>query len=111
MGGEETAFSTPLIRCEREGGPARIRMKDNQADSINALTEVKNVTEISGTALKNGDETHTIWDKATAYVQENNTYRQMDWNELNLKKYEIRAFYDAGDSQGGRIRIFIVTPR
>ena len=109
--GQETTYSLSGRLLSAKQGPARIVLKDAQLNGIRSLSELKNVDSISGVTLKAGGETHTIWDNAVAYLYAGQQYRKIDRNELDSARYQIRAYYDAPDSQGGRVRILVAVPK
>lgn len=109
--GQETTHSLSGKLLSAKLGPARILLKDGQLSGVRALSELKSVDSITGMTLQAGGEAHTVWDKATAYIYKSQQYRKVDRNELDPALYNIRAYYDAPDSQGGRVRILIAEQR
>ncbi|MGE4549137.1 MAG: S-layer homology domain-containing protein [Intestinibacillus sp.] len=110
--GVTSAQSTSNSSFGASSGPARFTMSGTQVQAVKSLTQLKNVSAITGTTVQNSDgETHTIWDRAAAYLYVNSTYSTIDRNELNLADYTIRAYYDKNDTDGGRVRVLIATPK
>lgn len=106
INGTETTLRTSNSIYNISTGPSSFIMDGTDFDTISTLTEVKNITSINSLTVK-GDTSHTIWDYAAVYVEYNDKYTQMDKDELNLTDYDISAYYDKSDSDGGRIRIII----
>lgn len=111
VNGETTAYSLADRVLGAKPGPARIETQDGQLKRIVQLGKVDRVDSISGVTLKGAGETHTIWDNATAYIYKDQQYHKADRNELDPAVYNMKAYYDAPDSEGGRIRIIVATPR
>lgn len=109
--GQENTYNLNDRLLNAQPGPVRIDLKDGQLNGIRALTELKNVERIAGMTLKAGNEVHTIWDNAAAFVKTGGQYRKVDRNELNPAGYTISAFYDAADDQGGRVRVLIAVQK
>ncbi len=111
VNGQEATYSLSGRLLSAQKGPARFELMDGQLKGIRRLYERKTVDSITGMTLKAGGETHTIWDNASAYVYTDQQYRMVDRNELDPARYNIRAYYDAPDNQGGRVRVLIATPK
>lgn len=108
--GQKSTMSTNGSSLGLTYGPARFIMSGNQVSSIRALEEIRNITSVTSLTIKNADSAHTISDHAAVYVYQNDTYTQLDKNELNLDDYSIRAYCDKDDTDGGRVRIIVATP-
>ena len=84
------------------GGAAAVM----NADTLFAVKSIKDITReylISSDSVK-----YEIDESATAYKKNaNGDYMQVDISEVLDTKLNIRAYYDASPSEGGRIRVII----
>lgn len=111
INGQQTSISTVNSIYNVNSGPARFIRDGSQISSIQMLTKIKNITAVNELSVKTDSECYSIWDHAAVYVYQNGVYTQLDRSELNSGTYYIQAFYDRSDSNGGRVRIIIASPR
>lgn len=109
--GQSTSVNLNGTHLNVSAGPAKLLMEGGGVTRAYALTELKNITGLTSLTVRNADESHTIWDRAAVYVQKNGSYTQLSLDALNLDDYNIRAYYDEDDAQGGRVRLIIATER
>lgn len=94
-------------------GPMQIEYdSDGTIKSLRKLEEIKNITAITSTSIRNADGLHTISDEVLVYRYNNqngaSNYYVMDRNAIDSTKYTISAYYDKEDTQGGRVRVVIM---
>ncbi|MCB6365706.1 S-layer homology domain-containing protein [Intestinibacillus massiliensis] len=110
--GVQTSQSSSSSTLGASSGPARFTMSGNSVQAVRKLEKVKTVAALTAGYVQDGEgERHTIWDHAVVYLLQNNTYSKMDRNELNLADYNVSAYYDKDDAEGGRVRVLIATVR
>ncbi len=93
-------------------GPVQITYSDDgTVIDIDQLTQIKNITSITTTAIKNADGSHTISDTVAVYKYSNQNYYVMDRNSIDSSVYDIKAYYDKADTEGGRVRVVVMTEK
>ncbi len=78
-------------------------------DTIKGLTLLSGkVTSVSGGVLKtSGGEEYLISDKVVVYKKVSGDYTTIPLSELESGSYNISAYFDKLESQGGRVRVLI----
>ena len=97
-------------------GPAFVRYgKNNQVDLVRNLPLEVNLSALSETAASGNSATYTIIDKVQVYENTSgNVYMLSSIGHLSaqgLSNYSIKGYLDKAESEGGRIRVIIATPK
>ncbi len=93
---EDTAFLAKT-------GPAKVLIENGSVKKISNLNFVK-ADSASMLQITSGGKTYDIWDKVSAYLYENDEYKNIKLSDAcNLDKYNLKCYYDAS----GKIRIIV----
>ncbi len=94
------------------GQPVQIRMNGNSLDAISALQKIKyEITAVTETYIEANGEKHLLADGVAIYDGKFGTsYDTVLLSELikNQENYDIEAYYDRAEKNGGRIRVLKV---
>lgn len=96
------------------GKGVKLAMSGNSIESIQMLSEVKNVSEITETMVV-GTTNHTIANDVEVYVRSGSMSEGYTYNYTDLtsvigidESKIISVYYDKDDSKGGRVRVILV---
>lgn len=68
--------------------------------------------EISGDVVTTSQGKFILYGNASAFVKSGSSYMQTDLNEVSdLTKYDVVAYYDKRQDEGGRIRVLVATKK
>lgn len=112
LDGKTTTLTTngTMFSMGSSTGPAKLLLSGGTVTRAYKLTELKNIVALTDQTIKSAEQTHSIWDRAAVYVQQDGGYTQIERSALSLSTYNVRAYYDDTDLNGGRVRVLIATP-
>lgn len=115
IGGVSTTMNGSIFTSVSVGAPARFVFSGNQLDSITPLTKVnQNVSQVNDFTILCGSTEYTLSDKVAVY-QKGSDYRYFFMSKTDLMEqqdeYNISAYYDKAEKNGGRIRVLIATKK
>ena len=116
-GGTSYKYSGGRISSVRSMTPVGAVVPDS-GSSVETFTEllahVNKVTFIGDDIIEIGNYEYKLYDKAVAYIKRSvGNYTLVPISDLaeNLDAYTVKAYYDKKESNGGRIRVLIATPK
>lgn len=116
VGNEEKSLNSGNSTYNAAAGqPVQIKMSGSSVTGITALMALnKTVTGITETYLETQDGKYLLSDKVTVYDGSfGTTYKTIALSDIiaNPNKYNIEAYYDKSEKNGGRIRVLKVTEK
>lgn len=108
INGTRSAASTNVkFGVDQASGPAQFAFDNGKLVGLKTLGYVE-VTALSEKEVFNGKETKTIADEAVFYLYKDGSYYQTELSKVaDLKKYDLKAYYDQSVLRGGRVRIIV----
>lgn len=105
------SYTTSEYSVNLEKGPVSIRKSGNSIEEIKNLTRVNGqVVDINGAALETSKgETHKISENVLIYSVNGGTYTKMTLEDAMSGEYNISAYYDKTEKNGGRIRVIYLS--
>ncbi|MGI6031239.1 MAG: S-layer homology domain-containing protein [Eubacteriales bacterium] len=93
-------------------GPACFTMEDGQIDYIQNLTMLTGVTGVTSLSVQTSSGSFRLADNVLVYIRDGNQYYQSTLSQIvDSQEYTITAHYDKAQSQGGRVRVLLATPK
>ena len=108
VGGVKQVFGSDTTVYKLTVGACQVKMEGDAAvERLYNLTEVE-VDSISGnTVVDDLDRQHTISDTVAVYVYENGEYQLSSLERVTGGDYNLTAWCDKPENEGGRIRVII----
>lgn len=91
-------------------GPICIQGSLSSPDKFVKLTSLKLVSVDATAATAQDNSTFPVWDSASVYELENNTYRLSSLERVR-SGYSLTGYYDKSAANGGRIRVIVARPQ
>lgn len=90
-------------------GPAKFQMEDGQLKWVDNLKVLSGVTSVNSMYVKTNSANCRMANDVMVYIRDNSQYYRSTLSQLisNGTEYDITAYYDKAESEGGRIRIII----
>ena len=101
------SYTTSDYSVKIDKGPILIDKEGNSITKIKALTKVSGQIEgINGVTLENSKgETYKISENVLIYAVKDGEYIKMTLDDALSGEYNISAYYDKPEKEGGRIRV------
>ena len=108
VGGVTGVFSSGTTIYNLETGPCQVKMEsDSTVERLYNLTEVE-VESVSGsTVIGPQNRQYTIAEDAAVYVYDGRDYQLSSLDRVTGGDYDLTAWYDKPENEGGRIRVII----
>ena len=108
VGGVTGVFSSDTTIYNLETGPCQVKMEsDSTVERLYNLTEVE-VESVSGsTVIGPQNRQYTIAEDAAVYVYDGRDYQLSSLDRVTGGDYDLTAWYDKPENEGGRIRVII----
>jgi len=94
------------------GQPAAFEVSNNSVLSIKSLSEISSkITDINGVEIETSDEeTFILSSDVVVYEKTSSGYKVIPLSDITeTDDYNLKAYYDKTEANGGRIRIIIAT--
>jgi len=101
------SYTTSDYSVKLDKGPIAISKEGNSIVRIKPLTKVSGqIIDINGVTLENSkEETYKISENVLIYSVKNGIYTKMTLEDALSGEYNITAYYDKPEKDGGRIRV------
>lgn len=112
-GTEYTYSGTTSFSSIYKGTPiALLYEKTGRVDLAKPLTRVSgNITSLNSVEVKTSSEAYRVSDKVIVYKRDYDyNYTVCNIEDIDLKAYNVSAYYDRSVKNGGRIRIIVASP-
>lgn len=106
LGGQTLATKQLSKVYHLSTGPARLKWKDNDIDSITSLTSLS-LSGLSGSAALSGNDTFPLWDHVVFYEKREQDYYLSSRSLVESGNFRLTGYYDKAPSEGGVIRIVV----
>ena len=90
-------------------GPAKFQMEDGELKWVDNLKVLSGVTSVNSMYVKTDSANYRMADDVMVYIRDGVDYYRSTLSQLitNGEQYDLTAYYDKAESEGGRIRIII----
>lgn len=90
-------------------GPAKFQMDGSQLQWVSNLKVLSGITSVNSMYVKTDSANYRMADDVMVYIRDGVDYYRSTLSQLitNGTEYDITAYYDKAESEGGRIRIII----
>lgn len=109
LNGKEASVVSQNTVYQAGRGPAQIQGNLMQPDKMFSLNQVV-IDRIDGYTAISGASSYTIWENVSVYTYENGQYYLTELKNIQGTSYELKAYWDKAEADGGLIRILIVEP-
>lgn len=107
IAGEKTQLSSSGTAYPvTAGGGVELQYKDGAVHRIYELDSVR-AEETGETWISASGQRYTLSDQVQVYVRRNGDYYLSAWSQVRDSGMKLTAWYDAADSQGGRVRVIV----
>lgn len=109
--GNSRQYSNSNIDFNVEKGPAQIYLEGQSLGSLKNLTKVSgSIVNVNNTYIESssGDKLKVSSDVAV-YIKSNSEYNLSDMDTAMSGEYNVSAYYDEVEKNGGRVRVIILS--
>lgn len=106
IGGQSYVYTKNDGVLNLSKGPVRVEGNPAAPEKIVALRSLRLTSADASTVTTTDGETFPMWDQATVYVLENDSYRLSSLDRVRTG-YSLTGYYDKAAIDGGRIRIIV----
>lgn len=107
------AGSTAFSSISKGTPIAILYSKEGRVDYAKPLTRVSGViNSVDSLNVKTSSDSYRVSDKAVVYVRDYDyNYTLCNIEDVDVKNYNVSAYYDRTEANGGRIRIIVANPK
>ena len=111
VAGSESVFTTDGVSFPVSTGGVQLRFLNGVLDRMYNLEQVT-ADSAGETWIAAGSRRYTLSDTAQVYLRRDGDYYLTTWSAVrDTDSYRLTAWYDAADSQGGRVRVVVAAAR